>query len=551
MPAILPSTEIPTARRKEAPLRLLAIGDIGSIDAYHVGDEAMLLGLIQGVAACGIDAEWTLMSAHPERSSDRFGVRAVPRLSFGDCAGPAERELRLAELNTILAESPTRWPLMAPPRWREALDAIAGSDAVVIAGGGNLSRSWPEQVFERTAVVRAARRAARPVAITGQTIGPAFDGRTRELAAEALAGCVFVGVREEPSYRLALELGSPPERTALQFDEAISLEGVEPHGSAEIVGDGPFIAVTLSPIGDVSDPARIVPKLAAQLAELGRATGAAVVLVPHVGDLEGARVHDVAMAGAVVAAAGDSPAVRMAPLPSPEEAVWYCRHAQLVVSTRYHPMVFALAASTPALFLYQDRYTLVKGQGALALVGLEGWTVSVGLAASGLLVPAAQELWGRREAVREHLRGLESTIAKSRRHHVAALLAALIPARRPPASVEAMIPRCGPSPDGDWVEPARVGLAMLDNWQVEREAMERQLTLLERRASTAEQWAGVLAEEIRRKQADLVDAHAALAELRQDNWAMRVRGWLRRLDAAISPLRGARPDRDRSARKGT
>jgi hypothetical protein len=31
--------------------------DIGGIDAYHVGDESMLLGLIQGVAACGIDAE--------------------------------------------------------------------------------------------------------------------------------------------------------------------------------------------------------------------------------------------------------------------------------------------------------------------------------------------------------------------------------------------------------------------------------------------------------------------------------------------------------------
>ena len=142
-------------------------------------------------------------------------------------------------------------------------------------------------------------------------------------------------------------------------------------------------------------------------------------------------------------------------------------------------------------------------------------------------------------------------IEKSRRRHVAALLATLIPARRPPASVEAMNHRSGPSPEGDWVESARIGLAMLDNWQVEREAMERQLALLERRASTAEQWAGVLAEEIRRKEADLVDAHAALAKLRQANWTMRARGWLRRLDAAISSRRGPRPHRDRSAGKGT
>ena len=108
------------------------------------------------------------------------------------------------------------------------------------------------------------------------------------------------------------------------------------------------------------------------------------MLVPHVGDLDGDRVHDVQMACAVIAAAGDSPALRLAPLPSPEQAAWYCRYAQIVVSTRYHPTVFALASATPALFLYQDRYTFVKGHGALALSGLQGWIVSAGQAALGL-----------------------------------------------------------------------------------------------------------------------------------------------------------------------
>jgi hypothetical protein len=157
----------------------------------------------------------------------------------------------------------------------------------------------------------------------------------------------------------------------------------------------------------------------------------------------------------------------------------------------------------------------VKGQGALALAGLEGWTLSLGLAASGLLVPAALELWSRRETVREHFAGLGPTMGESRRQHVAALLAALVPARQPHSSVRPIVRRRGPAPEGAWVESARVGLAMLDNWQVEREAMERQLALLERRASTAEKWAGVLVEEVRRKEADLVAAHSALRELAQ------------------------------------
>ena len=488
------------ANARGAPARLVAIGDIGSTDAYHVGDEAMMAGLLEGVAACGVDAEWTLMSVQPERSSEQFGVRAVPSLTFSDCAGAADRERRLAELDTILAEPPDRWPLIAPARWREGLAAIAASDGVVIAGGGNLSRTWPEHVFERAAGVRAARRAARPVAITGQTIGPAFDERTRELVAETLAGCVFVGAREEHSCRLAVELGVQPGRLVLQFDDAIGLDEVEPPRSSEIVGDGEFIAVTLNQLDDLSDPAGIVPKFAAQLAELGQSTGAAVVLVPHVGDLGGARVHDVAMAAAVVAAAGASAPLRLAPLPSPAEAVWYCRHAQLVVSTRYHPAVFATGAGTPALFLYQDRYTLVKGQGALALAGLQDWTVSAGLAALGLLVPAAVELWSRRDAVREHLRSLQPAIGQSRRRHVEALLAALLPATRPHVTVEAMIQRRGPLPEGEWVERAHDGgRAMLDGHAIASELQRKQADLAIAHSA--------LAGELQRKGADLAIAH--------------------------------------------
>jgi hypothetical protein len=49
-----------------------------------------------------------------------------------------------------------------------------------------------------------------------------------------------------------------------------------------------------------------------------------------------------------------------------------------------------------------------------------------------------------------------------------------------------------------------------DDRRLEREGMERQLALLERRASTAETWAGVLAREVERKDADLAIAHSAL-----------------------------------------
>jgi polysaccharide pyruvyl transferase WcaK-like protein len=493
---------------KETPARLLSTGDIGHTRAYHVGDEAMMLGLLDSVGASGIRAEWTLMSAGPESSSTRFGVPAVEQLSFVDCASAADRELRLAELDAILAEPPARWDALAPARWRPPLAALLQSDAVVIAGGGNLSKQWPEHVYERAAVVRAAKRAGRPVAITGQTIGPAFDQRTRDLTAELLTGCVFVGVREEHSYRLALELGAGP---TLQFDDAIAVEAIEPGGRSGIVGDAPFIAVTLNQCDDLSDPDCLIPKLAAQLVELGRRTATSILLVPHVGDLHGTSSQDVAVGRAVIAAAGAPPMLHLAPIPSPQEAMWYCRHAQIVVATRYHPIVFATGAGTPALFLHQDHYTRVKGEGALALAGLEDWSLSVAHAAAGLLVPAALELWRRRGIVGEHLRRLRPVIERSRAQHVAAMLAAVLPHSMRDGLVDP-IP-CGPSvsPEDQWVQHAHDGIAARHRGA--DVAPRSELAELEQRVAQGAEYNAALAIEVRRKDADLVIAHEALQAL--------------------------------------
>lgn len=560
------------ARARVGPLRILAVGDIGRTDAFHVGDESMMLGLIDAVKRSGAPVEWTVMSGDPAQSANLFGVRAVPNLTFHDCSGPDEREHRLAEIEHVLQSPPAGWPKAAAERWREPLAAIGDSDAVVIAGGGNIARSWPELVYERAAVARAARRAGRPLAVTGQTIGPSFDQRTRELAIEILSGCAFAGMREEHSYELAREMGVPLDRIALQFDDAVGVAGVEPPGLSDITGGGDFIAVTLNELGDIAHGHGIVPLLARQLVELSRRTSAAIVLVPHVGDLDGSPAHDVAMARAILAAADGTQAIRVAPVPSPEHAVWWCEHAQMVLSTRYHPVVFAVATGTPVLFLYQDHYTLVKGRGALDLAGLPSWSLSVGLAASGLLVPAGLELWNRRHDIRAHLRSVAPVIEQARREHVDALLGALRLGQPRPIPGKAIVSCSGPTARGEWVERAHDGLVIRENlrdqevpsahsdalqqrlahagayattleqelerkdaelvtahgaltdmskkaeeahtaWQSDRESLVLQLQLLEQRAATAEQWAGVLAAEVQRKEADLVIAHSALEDV--------------------------------------
>lgn len=435
------------------PLRVVAVGDVGRAVAYHVGDEAMLQGVIETTRELGVPVEWTVMSSEPERSATAWGVRAVPRLTFEDCATADERDSRLAELDRVLDLDAARWATEAPGRWRESLSAIAACDAVLLAGGGNLSRSWPHEVYERAAVARAARRSGRRIAITGQTLGPFFDERTRALTAELLAECQVVGVREKSSFALALELGVPADRARLQFDDA---NGVRPEMPAWWPASGvqdPFIAVTCNPFADVESAGGVGALLGQQLAEISRRTGAGIVLVPHVGDTSGAQVHDVAMAHQLAAMAGDSQRWVIAPLPSPAEAVWLTAHASLVISSRYHPVVFAAATATPSLFLSQDYYTFVKGAGALDLVGLASWTMPVGVAARGELVPAALELWERRGEIQAHLKHIAPDVAAHHRRHVQRVLAMLSAS---PAESAGPIPQwSGPAARGAWMEVAR------------------------------------------------------------------------------------------------
>lgn len=269
------------------------------------------------------------------------------------------------------------------------------------------------------------------------------------------------------------------------------------------------------------------------------------------------------MARAVAAAAGDSLPLCIAPLPTPGQAVWIASRAQLVVSTRYHPIVFAIATTTPALFLYQDHYTFVKGCGAMSLAGVASWVLPVGAAVSGLLVPAALELWTRRHDVRDHLRRVVPTIETARRRHVDALLSVLASPSTGPAG-ESIAVCSGPHARGGWVEQTHDGSAVLHSdarirsferqlasageyvraltreidrkesdlvaaqaaladltkatheahaaWQIDRESLVRHCDLLEQRASTAEQWARVLKSEVERKEAELVAAQAAIEE---------------------------------------
>lgn len=417
----------------------LIIGDVGSTAGFHVGDEAMLEALVKAPDG----PAWTVVSLDPAATSARLGVPAVPRLGFatGEDAA-AERDARLAEVLAFDAAG-------GAPAGDPAVQVLAALDKVqglVVAGGGNLSSSWPEHVYERVALIRLARRRGLPVVVSGQTLGPRLAERERELLAGALREAALVGVRERDSQLLALDLGVPASRLKLQLDDAFLLG--EGDALEETVPE-PFIAVTMCTLGLPAVEDELLAGLSAQLAAIARHTGAPVVLMPHQGALDGSSSHDVRVAEDLGHRLRilDASAVTTGIL-TPAQTAQLTRRAALVITSRYHPLVFALSGGVPAIGIYLDEYTRTKMCGALEFAGLEDWSLHVQLAAGGLLTDAALELWERRSEVSACLAGVQPSWREAAAAHLNEVVATIGDGAGPSGALPPAPP--APRPAGAW-----------------------------------------------------------------------------------------------------
>jgi polysaccharide pyruvyl transferase WcaK-like protein len=394
------------------------IADVGGEAARHIGDEAMLEANLQRFRALIPGIAFTVVSRDPTWTALRYGVDAIPPLGFPR-AGAAGAERRLM-LDRLLAEA------RSGVRGNATIDGVAAADAVVVSGGGNLSSSWPDLLYERVALLHLAHILERPSIVLGQTLGPGLGSDGFQLLAEILPTARYVAVRELPSAALGLSLGVPHDRLWYQFDDAQFFEGPPASRVA-----APAIAVTIDPqIRATSE--RLFDALAQQLRRLSTATGAPITLVPHVfgdeslpSDLTEARL---------LAERLNLPNVVIAEGLSATEARQLTRESAMVISSRYHPIVFALGAGVPALGIYGDEYCRIKLQGALAQVRLEHWTLAYDDVASSKLLTQALELWRVRDEVRRGLESRSESWREDSKERWAAIIRALDPAASiPPA----------------------------------------------------------------------------------------------------------------------
>ena len=277
------------------------------------------------------------------------------------------------------------------------ISALKECDGVVIAGGGNLNSRFGWLLHERAAVVAIARSLNKPVVVSGQTLGPELSAADALVLSELLTGAELVSVRERSSADLVHRLGVP---AVAGLDDAsfLAAADAEAAGPAADAPESGYVAVTVSPYA--GSPEDFYVRLGAELDELHRRTGMLPVFLPHLGagDEDGWDMS----AHARIASAMSSP-FRQYPVLTARETAALTAGAALVVTSRYHPAVFALSHAVPVVAVAVDNYSGVRLAGVMANWGLEDFVLPLPGLQEGLLSPSLAEAWERRNDISAHL----------------------------------------------------------------------------------------------------------------------------------------------------
>ncbi len=402
-------------------MKFVLIGDVGGAGGFHAGDEAMLEAAIDQIRVRGA-TDIVVISDDPIDTAARYGVQAIPRIGF-----PAENPLvdspcdtrldAVLELLHARGTASDRGAVVddSTATARAVIEAVASSDGLIVTGGGNLSSSWPDHVYERVALLEIARHLRVPSIVTGQTLGPHLTKRQHELLAGSLGFARLVGLREQDSYEMADTLLPPTTPRRLQLDDAAFLgSGAACRVDGELDGvqrlpeERSFVALTLNqPCADGAD--ELVGGFAEFVKRLQSTTGLPVWFIPHVGRLDGEPTGDILLGARLLERLGHGAGFEVAPLLAPRTIAALTRRAAAVVSTRYHPLVFGTAGAVPCLGITQDAYTATKLRGALRHAGLADWTVPLEAVTTGLAGELFDELWERRDEIARHLDPLSTT----------------------------------------------------------------------------------------------------------------------------------------------
>lgn len=534
------------------------IGDIGGIAQYHVGDEAMLEANLTLLRLLIPGVTFTLVSKDPNWSSQHYGERTISYVGFPP-PSKGTHDDRDALLSELLSNA-RRWlqtgRLSPEDAGASTIAAVAQANGVIISGGGNLCSSWPEHIYERVALSGIARILQKPVFILGQTLGPQLDGQEQQLLANEIPSARLVGVREAASASTAASLGAEPDDILPQLDDAIFLPPPSDLNRVQTLLDGfrkPWIAVTFHPFINPDENPEAMNNLARQLRAVAGTVEGHLVFVPHEAKPGQQIMSDVGFGQRLAELLRPDVEMSVLDVLQAREARYVLSQASMVVSTRYHPIVFGLSWGIPCLGIFMDKYTKIKLQGALAHAGLSSWSLPGQLALlDDMLVDSALDLWRSRQKIRGHLTSVLAQWRQTYADHWLRIYHALTPGDgssaglrdtvlstvQPAGETSAAAPDSAPpQPTGTWAQMSRLAAQIVAEHQAVIAMLETELKNRQRDVSKQhEAWANERKELVSQRDTAVDYAESMEAELKnqQRDFAEQYQAWMNERQEIIS-----------------
>ena len=242
------------------------------------------------------------------------------------------------------------------------LHQLSQCSLLYFSGGGYLTGATRSRLWEGMVLCRLAKTLGVPVAMSGQTVGVWTGAFDRAIARWGFRNVGVIGLRDdEDSPKALAEIGVSDSRVMPTHDDALFCEK-----AADRQVEGRYIAVNFHYWG-VGEKAKkeILGKIHDAIAKARAATGTekAVFLAMHKSDMKSFEDYQAAYrddALHALAAVGKFREIRRA-----------IADAELLVTMKHHPIIFACGEGTPVVSLCWSAYYLHKNRGALGQYGVE------------------------------------------------------------------------------------------------------------------------------------------------------------------------------------
>ena len=228
---------------------------VGTDSTANLGDQAILICMMDLLRERFPDAEFVVLSHRPHLARERLGerddVKAVDWMPWTGYSGASIRALVGGYLRRRIGAKHgfLRW--MYPPKQRHVLRHFDDADLVALVGGRYLTSPYFDSVLYVLHAVELARTRGIPVVSFPQSIGPFVTAKEKFAASLLLSRIDYLMVRDERTRDFFRHFQVKGPRIDLVPDCVFTLEPADNDEIDAVMekegivkGDRPLIAVT-------------------------------------------------------------------------------------------------------------------------------------------------------------------------------------------------------------------------------------------------------------------------------------------------------------------